>query len=66
MELGRDVAQQRLRFGDETDWRRIATLYSLLAQAEPSPVIELNRAVAVAMVLIVLSGMKEHPDRAAA
>jgi RNA polymerase sigma-70 factor, ECF subfamily len=34
---------------EQTDWRRIATLYSLLAQAEPSPVIELNRAVAVAM-----------------
>ena len=34
---------------DDTDWTRIATLYGLLAQAQPSPVIELNRAVAVAM-----------------
>ena len=33
----------------ETDWRRIASLYELLAMAQPSPVIELNRAVAVAM-----------------
>ena len=33
----------------ETDWARIARLYSLLAEAAPSPVVELNRAVAVAM-----------------
>jgi RNA polymerase sigma-70 factor (ECF subfamily) len=32
-----------------TDWRRIATLYDLLLRAEPSPVVELNRAVAIAM-----------------
>jgi RNA polymerase sigma-70 factor, ECF subfamily len=32
-----------------TDWAQIVGLYDLLAQAEPSPVIELNRAVAVAM-----------------
>jgi len=32
-----------------TDWGRIVALYDLLAQAEPSPVVELNRAVAVAM-----------------
>jgi predicted RNA polymerase sigma factor len=34
---------------DETDWAQIATLYGRLAQVAPSPVIELNRAVAVAM-----------------
>jgi RNA polymerase sigma-70 factor, ECF subfamily len=34
---------------DATDWAQIVMLYDLLAQAEPSPVIELNRAVAVAM-----------------
>jgi RNA polymerase sigma-70 factor (ECF subfamily) len=33
----------------ETDWRRIAVLYELLVRAQPSPVIELNRAAAVAM-----------------
>jgi RNA polymerase sigma factor (sigma-70 family) len=33
----------------ETDWGRIAALYGELAQLSPSPVIELNRAVAVAM-----------------
>jgi RNA polymerase sigma-70 factor, ECF subfamily len=34
---------------EATDWRRIADLYALLARAAPSPVVELNRAVAVAM-----------------
>jgi RNA polymerase sigma-70 factor (ECF subfamily) len=33
-----------------TDWRRIVDLYDVLLQAEPSPVVELNRAVAVAML----------------
>ena len=32
-----------------TDWRRIVALYDLLLRADPSPVVELNRAVAVAM-----------------
>ena len=32
-----------------TDWNRIVALYDLLLAAEPSPVIALNRAVAVAM-----------------
>ena len=32
-----------------TDWTQIVALYDLLARAEPSPVVELNRAVAVAM-----------------
>jgi RNA polymerase sigma-70 factor (ECF subfamily) len=32
-----------------TDWAQIVELYGLLARAEPSPVVELNRAVAVAM-----------------
>ncbi|MFC8871004.1 RNA polymerase sigma factor [Streptomyces sp. NPDC057148] len=34
---------------EETDWPRIATLYGLLAHRAPSPVVELNRAVAVSM-----------------
>jgi RNA polymerase sigma factor (sigma-70 family) len=34
---------------EETDWSRIATLYALLAARTPSPVVELNRAVAVSM-----------------
>jgi RNA polymerase sigma factor (sigma-70 family) len=39
----------RARTPEETDWRRIAALYDSLAQLSPSPVVELNRAVAVAM-----------------
>lgn len=39
----------RARTGEETDWRRISTLYAELATIAPSPVVELNRAVAVAM-----------------
>ena len=39
----------RARTTDETDWRRIAELYQQLAELAPSPIIELNRAVAVAM-----------------
>ncbi|MFC8852865.1 RNA polymerase sigma factor [Streptomyces sp. NPDC057144] len=34
---------------EETDWPRIAALYGLLAARAPSPVVELNRAVAVSM-----------------
>jgi predicted RNA polymerase sigma factor len=39
----------RARTPEETDWHRIVTLYAALAQLAPSPVVELNRAVAVAM-----------------
>lgn len=39
----------RARTAEETDWKRIAALYGELAQLKPSPVVELNRAVAVAM-----------------
>jgi RNA polymerase sigma factor (sigma-70 family) len=39
----------RARTADATDWSRIAALYERLAAVVPSPVVELNRAVAVAM-----------------
>ncbi len=39
----------RARTADETDWARIAALYGALAALMPSPVVELNRAVAVSM-----------------
>jgi RNA polymerase sigma factor (sigma-70 family) len=39
----------RARTAEETDWERIVALYDALAQIMPSPVVELNRAVAVAM-----------------
>ena len=34
---------------EQTDWKRIAAIYDALAQAAPSPVVELNRAVAIGM-----------------
>ena len=40
----------RARLSEETDWKRILRLYDLLLLVHPSPVVELNRAVAVAMV----------------
>jgi RNA polymerase sigma-70 factor, ECF subfamily len=39
----------RARTADETDWARIAGIYETLAERMPSPVVELNRAVAVSM-----------------
>jgi RNA polymerase sigma factor (sigma-70 family) len=42
---------------DETDWRRIAELYAQLAKCAPSPVIELNRAVAVGMAEGAAAGL---------
>jgi RNA polymerase sigma-70 factor (ECF subfamily) len=39
----------RARTADETDWPRIAALYAVLARVTRSPVVELNRAVAVSM-----------------
>jgi predicted RNA polymerase sigma factor len=39
----------RARSGDETDWDRIVALYDALAELTRSPVVELNRAVAIAM-----------------
>lgn len=41
----------------ETDWHRIAALYDALAQLTPSPVVELNRAVAVAMAFGPAAGL---------
>lgn len=37
----------RATHADDTDWARIAALYAVLAQVQPSPVVELNRAVAI-------------------
>ena len=43
---------------EETDWVRIAALYDALAQLAPSPVVELNRAVAVAMAYGPAAGLE--------
>jgi RNA polymerase sigma factor (sigma-70 family) len=57
----------RARTGAETDWNRIVALYGALTAVAPSPVVELNRAVAVAMAfgpargLEVLEGIRAEP-----
>jgi len=48
----------RARTSEETDWHRIVTLYADLAQVAPSPVVELNRAVAVAMAFGPAAGLE--------
>ena len=47
----------RARSANETDWQRIAVLYYALAQRMPSPVVELNRAVAVSMAFGPAAGL---------
>jgi RNA polymerase sigma-70 factor, ECF subfamily len=47
----------RARTPAETNWVRIAALYTALAQLTPSPVVELNRAVAVAMAFGPAAGL---------
>jgi RNA polymerase sigma-70 factor (ECF subfamily) len=47
----------RARTGDETDWIRIAALYDTLATIAPSPVVELNRAVAHSMAFGPAEGL---------
>jgi len=48
----------RARSADATDWERIATLYDALAARTPSPVVELNRAVAVGMARGPAAGLE--------
>ena len=48
----------RARTAAETDWQRIASLYDALAAVTPSPIVELNRAVAVAMAFGPAEGLK--------
>lgn len=47
----------RARRADETDWRRIASLYDTLADLTPSPIVELNRAVAHSMAFGPAAGL---------
>lgn len=53
---------------DDTDWSEIAALYGELMRYEPSPVIEANRAIAVAMAegpsagLVILDSLAHHPQ----
>jgi predicted RNA polymerase sigma factor len=48
----------RARTAEETDWARIASLYDALARLTPSPVVELNRAVAHAMAFGPAAGLE--------
>ncbi len=48
----------RARTPEETNWPRIVTLYAALAQLAPSPVVELNRAVAVAVAFGPAAGLE--------
>jgi len=48
----------RARTPEETDWARIVALYGELAKLAPSPVVELNRAVAVAMASGPAAGLE--------
>jgi RNA polymerase sigma factor (sigma-70 family) len=48
----------RARTAAETDWHRISALYDALVQLTPSPVVELNRAVAVAMAFGPAAGLE--------
>ncbi len=52
------ACHSRARTADETDWPRIAALYDALGQLAPSPVVELNRAVAVSMAFGPESGFE--------
>ena len=58
----------RARIPEETDWTRITALYDALAQLAPSPVVELNRAVAFAMAfgpaagLEIIDGLTDEPS----
>ncbi|HKS53609.1 MAG TPA: RNA polymerase sigma factor [Pseudonocardiaceae bacterium] len=47
----------RAATAEQTDWVRIAALYAILAQLAPSPVVELNRAVAVGMAFGAAAGL---------
>jgi RNA polymerase sigma factor (sigma-70 family) len=57
----------RARTAGETDWQRIAALYDALGQVAPSPIVELNRGVAVGMAfgpavgLEVVDGLRDEP-----
>ena len=60
----------RARTAEETDWPGIAALYDALAALSPSPVVELNRAVAVGMAfgpaagLVIVDALADEPSLA--
>jgi predicted RNA polymerase sigma factor len=52
----------RARTAEETDWLRIVALYDALAQVAPSPVVDLNRAVALGMAFGPTAGLEAVDD----
>ena len=58
LQAGIAACHARARTAAETDWAQIAGLYTALAQVTPSPVIDLNRAVAVAMAFGPAAGLE--------
>jgi predicted RNA polymerase sigma factor len=67
LQAGIAACHARARAAADTDWERIVALYDGLAQLMPSPVVELNRAVAVGMAfgpqaaLEIVDALREDP-----
>ena len=67
LQAGIAACHARARAPEDTDWERIVALYDGLAQLMPSPVVELNRAVAVGMAfgpraaLEIVDRLREEP-----
>jgi RNA polymerase sigma factor (sigma-70 family) len=67
LQAGIAACHARARAAEDTDWERIVALYDGLAQLMPSPVVELNRAVAVGMAfgppaaLEIVNRLREEP-----
>jgi RNA polymerase sigma-70 factor, ECF subfamily len=67
LQAGIAACHARARAAGDTDWERIVALYDGLAQLMPSPVVELNRAVAVGMAfgpqaaLEIVDRLREQP-----
>ncbi|TWF77878.1 RNA polymerase ECF family sigma subunit [Pseudonocardia hierapolitana] len=67
LQAGIAACHSRARAAEDTDWERIVALYDGLAQLMPSPVVELNRAVAIGMAfgpraaLEVVETLREDP-----
>jgi len=67
LQAGIAACHARARAAEDTDWERIVALYDGLAQLMPSPVVELNRAIAVGMAfgpqaaLEIVNRLQEEP-----
>jgi len=67
LQAGIAACHARARAAGDTDWERIVAIYDGLAQLMPSPVVELNRAVAVGMAhsphaaLEIVNRLREEP-----